>query len=109
MLHAARGSLRRYLSHKHFYVGVDFSTRLLARAKRYNPATYFRADLKHLPFLNATFDTVFSLQALQYLERPELVLAQIARVLKPDGRLVLTVESPAFNYNDLIARYFPTR
>jgi SAM-dependent methyltransferase len=93
------GSLRRYLSHKHFYVGVDFSTRLLARAKRYNPATYFRADLKHLPFLNATFDTVFSLQALQYLERPELALAQIARVLKPDGRLVLTVpNNHSFKY-----------
>jgi SAM-dependent methyltransferase len=93
------GSLRRYLPHKHFYIGVDFSTRVLARAKRYNTATYFRADLKHLPFLNATFDTVFSLQALQYLERPEVALAQIARVLKPDGRLVLTVpNNQSFKY-----------
>lgn len=93
------GSLRRYLADRHGYTGVDFSMRLLARAKRYRPGQYFRADLNHLPFPNATFDTVVSLQALQYLEHPETALAQVARVLKPDGRLVLTVpNNESFKY-----------
>jgi SAM-dependent methyltransferase len=93
------GILGRYLSPRHAYTGIDFSTRLLTRAKRYNPASYFRADLHHLPFPNNTFDAVVSLQALQYLHRPQDALAQIARVLKPGGALLLTVpNNESFKY-----------
>jgi len=93
------GTLGRYLSPRHSYTGIDFSTRPLARAKRYNPAAYFRADLNHLPFPNDSFDAILSLQALQYLPRPEAALTQIARVLKPGGALLLTVpNNESFKY-----------
>lgn len=93
------GILQRYLSSHHTYIGVDFSTRPLLRAQRFNPATYFRADLNYLPFPNATFDSVLSLQALQYLDRPDIALAQMARVLKPGGILLLTVpNNGSFKY-----------
>lgn len=85
------GVLKGYLSKRHAYVGVDFSTRPLLRALRYRPATYFRADLNHLPFSNDSFDAVLSFQALQYVARPQAVLAQIARILKPRGTLLLTI------------------
>jgi SAM-dependent methyltransferase len=85
------GFLRRYLSSRHNYVGIDFSSRLLVRAQRYYPSTYFRADLNHPPFPDATFDAVISLQALQYVDRPEVALEQAARILKPGGALLLTV------------------
>jgi SAM-dependent methyltransferase len=101
MLDAACGDgiLRRYLSGRHTYVGIDFSTRLLVRAQRYHPATYFQADLNHLPFPSATFDAVVSLQALQYLDRPEAALAEMARILKPAGKLLLTVPNDeSFKY-----------
>ncbi len=93
------GILRRYLARHHSYVGIDFSTRPLFRAQRYNPAAYFRADLNQLPFARATFDLVLSFQALQYLSRPEQALAQMARVLKPGGKLLLTVPNDeSFKY-----------
>jgi SAM-dependent methyltransferase len=93
------GTFGSYLAPRHSYTGIDFSTRPLVRAKRYNPATYFRADLQHLPFPNDTFDAVVSLQALQYLQRPAAVLAEIARVLKPGGALLLTVpNNESFKY-----------
>lgn len=85
------GILKRYLSKRHAYVGVDFSIRPLLRGLRYRPATYFRADLNHLPFSNDSFDAVLSFQALQYVARPRAVLAQIARILKPRGTLLLTI------------------
>jgi SAM-dependent methyltransferase len=93
------GILRRFLSSRHSYVGMDFSSRPLSRAQRYNPATYFRADLNHLPFPSATFDAVLSFQALQYLDRPAVALAEMARVLKPAGKLFLTVPNDeSFKY-----------
>jgi SAM-dependent methyltransferase len=93
------GILRRYVSSRHTYVGVDFSMRPLVRAQRHNPATYFRADLNHLPFLRATFNAVLSLQALQYLDGSDVALGQIARVLKPGGILLLTVPNDdSFKY-----------
>lgn len=85
------GTLTRYVASRHSYVGTDFSSRLLDRAERHHPSTYFRADLNHLPFSSASFDLVVSLQALQYLHRPATALREMARVLKPDGRLLLTV------------------
>jgi len=85
------GILLRYLPARHRYVGIDFSSRPLLCAQRFRPASYFRADLNHLPFPDGTFDAVVSLQALQYLSKPAQALAQIARVLKPGGSLVLTV------------------
>jgi|GEM_PF-6016887 len=93
------GMLRYYLSVRHVYVGVDFAMRMLARARRYRPATYFRADLNRLPFPNESFDAIVSLQALQYLDRPEVALAEMARVLKPRGRLFLSLPNhQSFKY-----------
>jgi len=85
------GTLRRFLSHRHSYTGIDFSRRLLLRAVRYHPATYFRGDLNHLPFFDDGFDVVVSLQALQYLAHPELALREMSRVLRKNGELMLTV------------------
>ena len=93
------GILLRYLSNLHRYVRIDFSARPLSRAQRYHPATYFRADLNHLPFPDAAFDAVVSFQALQYVDRPEFALAQMARILKPTGTLLLTVPNDeSFKY-----------
>jgi SAM-dependent methyltransferase len=93
------GILHYSLSQRHFYTGVDFSTRLLVRALRHYPATYYRSDLNHLPFLPDCFDVVVSLQALQYVAQPEQALREMSRVLRPNGKLVLTVpNAESFKY-----------
>lgn len=89
------GVLKSRISERHTYVGVDFSARLLLRARRHNQGNYFRADLSHLPFSDNSFDVVVCLQAVQYLARPRTALAQMARILKREGKLLLTVPNAA--------------
>ena len=93
------GIVSRYLSKRHDYVGIDFSSRLLHRARRYNHVACYRADLAHIPFSNHCFDVVVSLQALQYMEHPRSAVWQMARVLKPGGKLLLSLP------NDLCLKY----
>lgn len=83
--------LWRHIARRHEYVGTDFSARPLARAHRCHPATYIRGDLNRLPFAPETFDIVVSLQALQYLERPQGAVGEMARILRPEGMLLATL------------------
>lgn len=93
------GMLWRHLSTRHHYVGSDFSARPLARASRYHPAEYFRADLNRLPFASESFDLVVTLQALQYLEHPERAVDEIHRVLGRGGHFLLSVPNDnSFKY-----------
>lgn len=49
------------------------------------------ADLSRpLPIRTAAFDTVLLTDVLEHIARPEALMQEIARVLAPDGRLVLT-------------------
>ena len=69
------------------YVGLDVDTpvtRALGVADEYYDGGRF-------PFPDATFDGVLCSQVLEHVFTPERFLAEIRRVLRPDGRLVLTV------------------
>jgi SAM-dependent methyltransferase len=47
------------------------------------------ADAHHLPFGDASFDAVVTFNTFEHLAEPEQAAAEIRRVLKPGGRLVL--------------------
>jgi SAM-dependent methyltransferase len=53
-----------------------------------------------LPFADASFDAVLCKGALDHFDRPERALAEMARVAKPDGRVVLAVA----NFGSLACR-----
>lgn len=69
-------------------VGVDFSEAMLARARRKAPEMeWVQADAAALPFPDESFDAVtvgFGIRNLADLERG---LRELARVLKPGGKL----------------------
>ncbi|MDF1563006.1 MAG: class I SAM-dependent methyltransferase [Deltaproteobacteria bacterium] len=55
-------------------------------------------DVCALPFADATFDVVTAFDLLEHVEDDHVALAEIRRVLRPGGALLLTVPAHAFLY-----------
>jgi SAM-dependent methyltransferase len=62
-------------------VGLDLS----AEALRGQPRETVEADMRRLPFSPGDFASVLSVQSLEHVPDPELVVAEVARVLGPAG------------------------
>lgn len=79
--------------HARSITGVDVSPTLIAAAReRLKPwprVTLLEADMHALPLDAARFDHVFLMHALAYTRRPQDVLREAARVLRPGGRLIV--------------------
>lgn len=72
-------------------IGVDASEDFLAPAREHAPpgCTFVVGDAEALPFPYGDFDLVGCLRVLHHVRRPELVVAEIARVTRPGGRILL--------------------
>jgi SAM-dependent methyltransferase len=85
---AARGALA---------VGVEPSSRMLGLAQlvaeeRGEPAPAFvQAWSDRLPFADGSFDAVYCKGSIDHFDRPERAIGEMARVTKPDGRVVLAI------------------
>src|SRR6201997_1606689 len=75
-------------------LGVDISVPMLARAVRAEAGPqvgFLRADAQQLPLRDQTVDAVVSIAVLQLIPDPFAALSEIARVLRPGGRLAVMV------------------
>ena len=82
-------------------VGVDISDAMVARAKRLFCRETARKRLRllvasgeALPRKEGAFDKVASVNTLYFWDRPAAVLAELARVTRSGGRLVLAFQTP---------------
>lgn len=73
------------------HVGVEFGETFEASENAQRSQAEFTYDGRRLPFENASFDTVLCTQVLEHVPEPAALMHEMARVLKPSGRLILTV------------------
>ena len=88
-------------------VGTDFSSKAIEIAKnkelaQESFARFLVADAQSLPFADKSFDLVVSCECLEHVPKPAKALAEMYRVLKPNGKLVLTTE----NYSNGMLLYW---
>lgn len=74
-------------------VGVDRVPELLEhardRASGLANVTFVEADAQHLPFDDFSFDLAGTLRTLHHVRRPEVVLAELVRVTRSGGRVLV--------------------
>jgi ubiquinone/menaquinone biosynthesis C-methylase UbiE len=72
-------------------VGVDVVPELLEAARKDAPAnvTFLAGDATDLPFEAGEFDLAACRRTLHHIGRPELAVAEMARVTRPGGRIAI--------------------
>jgi SAM-dependent methyltransferase len=79
----------------HDVLGVDITEAMLARARADVPeAKFVEADLRAIPADSGTFDVVVCGLALAHLPDLSPPIGELRRVLRPGGRLVISVLHP---------------
>jgi len=95
-------------------IGLDRDVERLRSASEISPLVVC-GDAHALPFADGTFDTVFANRMLNAAGRVDHALGELARVLRPDGALVVLTRARArpdedrldpANGADRLARFF---
>ena len=81
-------------------MGVDIAANLLVQARERAAAEglavqFDEGDAEQLPYSAGSFDAVMSMFGAMFAPRPELVVSEFARVLKPGGVLAMANWNPA--------------
>ncbi|MEZ4223114.1 MAG: methyltransferase domain-containing protein [Polyangiaceae bacterium] len=75
--------------------GLDVSGAALDHARRRGLGTIVGDVSEALPIESASFDAVFAGEVIEHLFAPDAFLAEVFRVLRPGGRVVLTTPNLA--------------
>lgn len=77
-------------------VAADFAATAVQKGRAFavehnlSGITWEVADVQAIAHRDATFDTVISCETIEHVLFPKLALSELARVLRPGGRLLLT-------------------
>ena len=82
--------LRKAARRASLALGVDVAESRL-RATRGGPIELAVADAQRLPFADASFDRIICTETLEHVADAQLALREVARVLRPGGRLAVSV------------------
>jgi SAM-dependent methyltransferase len=78
------------------YVGVDVSPQAVERARRSGLHAEVIEENGPLPFGDDTFDLAISIEVLEHLFSPHLLVAEVRRVLRPGGVLLVSCPNAAY-------------
>jgi len=98
--------IRKLQNSFEYIVGIDRNYKAVSSAYSYNRpshADYMIGDALALPFKGEKFDLALSICALEHFADDTAALREINRVLKKNGKFILTVDT--LNYRGISASY----
>ena len=108
MLDIGCGNGRNMLNTKHCFFGIDNCEQFVKISLK-RKLQVILSDMTSLPFMNNYFDGIISIASFHHLsttERRENALAEMKRVLKPNGRLLLSIWSINQSHNKKLHNKF---
>lgn len=93
-------------------VAIDHSKNMIKEAKqKYNneQISFLCADVDNMPFVEGTFDTIFSFTVLQNAPDPKKTVLSICPVSKSGSKVVLSVPKKAFTHSSFLHILAETR
>ena len=72
---------------------LHLTSKRLAKIGTFEQVRIVRADVRHLPMPNNSFDLAFALGVLPWLDDPLAAAREIARVTRPGGYVLLTADN----------------
>ena len=82
------------VSHRHRVILVDVDQEMLASTRsqtKHFPVICLAADIYKVPFKDNSIDRVMCTEVLEHLIVPERAVREIGRILKPGGKVVVSV------------------
>jgi SAM-dependent methyltransferase len=70
------------------------------------PLQFVRGVAEQLPFADRIFDTVLSFWSLNHCANPQRAIAEVARVIRPAGRLIVVLEEVEPPWRDILNRAY---
>jgi len=78
-------------------IGVDISSELIEIAKKNSRVEFHISEAHNLSFIkDGSIDKVLIILSLQNIENANDVIKEVSRVLKPNGKLFIVLNHPAF-------------
>lgn len=94
------------------YCGCDYSEDMVALATKNNQdlvdngkAAFVHADAANIPFADDSFDKIFSINTIYFWDDAPAIIAEIKRVLKNDGKLIIGMRPKGLMENYPMTKY----
>jgi len=104
---------RRFAREGHRTLGIDTSSHFIKLAKSKAAAQALKnirfrnANAEDIPAKDCSFDTAFLGEILEHVERPDRVVQETARVVKPGGTIIITLPTHLMNTPDHVRTLVP--
>ncbi len=91
------GSFEQYLPNLNI-IGLDSSKEMLEEARKGSDKTFILGNAEDLKFKDSTFDAVFTVTTLEFLDNYKKAVEEIARVTKQHGKILAMMLNPESEY-----------
>ncbi len=90
-------------------VGIDVNAERLTRARRLmdvmniRNVELFEGSVEQIPHADASFDVILAIDIIEHVEHPERFLAEMRRLIRPGGRMLITFPAMHDHFTDAVS------